>query len=32
MKIVAEVHEQESYAEAVKDANWRASMDEGMYA
>ena len=32
MTRVAEVREPESYAEAVKDANWRAAMDEKMHA
>ena len=30
MTRVAEVHEPESYAEAAKDANWRAAMEEEM--
>ena len=29
---VAEVRELESYAEAAKDANWRATMEEEMHA
>ena len=29
---VAEVREPESYAEAAKDANWRAAMEEEMHA
>ena len=29
---VAEVREPESYAEATKDANWRAAMEEEMHA
>ena len=29
---VAEVHEPESYAQVVKDANWRAAMEEEMRA
>ena len=32
MTKVAEVREPESYAEAAKDANWRAGMDEEMRA
>ena len=31
MTRVAEVHETESYAEAAKDANWRAAMEEEMH-
>ena len=30
MIMVAEVHEPESYVEATKDANWRATMEEEM--
>ena len=29
---VVEVRESESYAEAAKDANWRAAMEEEMHA
>ena len=29
---VAEMREPESYAEAAKDANWRAAMEEKMHA
>ena len=32
MTRVAEVREPESYAEAAKDANWRAAMEEEMHA
>ena len=32
MTRVAEVREPESYAEAAKDANWRATMEEEMHA
>ena len=32
MTKVAEVREPESYAEAAKDANWRAAMEEEMHA
>ena len=32
MTRVAEVHDPESYAEAAKDANWRATMEEEMRA
>ena len=32
MTRVAEVHEPESYAKAVKDANWRVAMEEEMRA
>ena len=32
MTRVAEVREPESYAEAAKDANWRATMEEEMRA
>ena len=32
MTLVAEVREPESYAEAAKDANWRAAMEEEMHA
>ena len=32
MTCVAEVWEPESYAEAAKDANWRASVEEEMHA
>ena len=32
MTHVAEVREPESYAEAAKDANWRAAMEEEMHA
>ena len=32
MTRVAEVHEPESYAEAAKDAHWRAAMEEEMHA
>ena len=32
MSKVAEVREPESYAEATKDANWRAAMKEEMWA
>ena len=32
MTRVAEVREPESYAEAAKDANWRAAMEEEMPA
>ena len=31
MTRVAEVRESESYAEAAKDANWRAAMEEEMH-
>ena len=31
MTRVAEVCEMESYAEAAKDANWRAAMEEDMH-
>ena len=32
MTRVVEVHEPESYAEAAKDASWRAAMEEEMHA
>ena len=32
MTCVAEVHEPESYAEAAKEASWRAAMEEEMHA
>ena len=32
MTHVAEVREPERYAEAAKDANWRAAMEEDMHA
>ena len=32
MTHVAEVREPESYAEAAKDANWRAAMEEELHA
>ena len=32
MTSVAEVPEPENYAEAAKDANWRATMEEEMHA
>ena len=32
MTRVADVHEPESYAEAAKDAHWRAAMEEEMHA
>ena len=32
MTRVAEVREPESYAEAAKDANWRAAMEEEMHS
>ena len=31
MTRATEVREQESYAEAAKDANWRAAMEEEMH-